>query len=113
MEPMEPQRQSASKLMEPKRASKPTVDNNEAYIELIKNFTARGYYGEVTFYFQNGIIEACRKSERNTKEEIREFIRRERELSKTGKTESNGRVVVIRDSAARPGQPARQGAAHG
>jgi hypothetical protein len=45
---------------------------NQEYHELLDDLTDRRFYGEVTFYFQDGNIESNRLSERNTKSEIRE-----------------------------------------
>jgi hypothetical protein len=49
-----------------------TPATNREYHELLDYLADRRFYGEVTFYFQNGIIESNRLSERNTKSEIRE-----------------------------------------
>ena len=48
---------------------------NEEYHDLLDDLTERKYFGEVTFYFQNGNIESNRLSERNTKTEIKERMR--------------------------------------
>jgi hypothetical protein len=48
---------------------------NQEYHDLLEDLTDRRFYGEVTFYFQGGNIEASRLSERNTKSEIRERMR--------------------------------------
>ena len=45
---------------------------NQEYHDLIDDLTDRRFFGEVTFYFQGGNIEANRLSERSTKSEIRE-----------------------------------------
>jgi hypothetical protein len=46
--------------------------DNEEYHDLIDDLTDRRFFGEITFYFQGGCIESSRKSERNTKTEIRD-----------------------------------------
>ncbi len=48
---------------------------NEEYHDLIDDLADRKFFGEVTFYFQGGNIESSRKSERNTKNEIKELMR--------------------------------------
>lgn len=48
---------------------------NEEYHELIDDLTERKFFGEVTFYFQGGNIESSRKSERNTKSEVKELMK--------------------------------------
>jgi hypothetical protein len=45
---------------------------NQEYHELLDDLADRRFFGEATFYFQGGNIEANRLSERNTKSEIRE-----------------------------------------
>jgi hypothetical protein len=45
---------------------------NQECHDLLDDLTDRRFYGEVTFYFQGGNIEASRLSERNTKSEIHE-----------------------------------------
>lgn len=48
-----------------------TLPSNEEYHDLIDDLAGRGFYGEITLYFQGGNIESSRVSERNTKTEIR------------------------------------------
>ena len=48
------------------------TQTNEEYHDLIDDLTERKFFGEVTFYFQSGNIESSRKSERNTKTEVKE-----------------------------------------
>jgi hypothetical protein len=47
---------------------------NEEFHELIDELTERKFFGEVTLYFQGGNIESSRKSERNTKNEVKEMM---------------------------------------
>lgn len=63
-------------------------ENNEFH-ELIDDIAKDKFFGEVTFYFQNGNIESARKSERYTKNELKEIQERKRR-----------RVVISRPSAA-------------
>jgi hypothetical protein len=49
--------------------------NNEEFHDLIDELTERKFFGEVTFYFQGGNIESSRKSERNTKNEVKEMMK--------------------------------------
>jgi hypothetical protein len=49
-------------------------ETNEEFKDLIDDLTDRKFFGEVTFYFQGGIIESSRKSERNSKTEIKEYM---------------------------------------
>jgi hypothetical protein len=52
--------------------------DNEEYHDLIDDLTDRRFFGEVTLYFQGGNIESSRKSERNTKTEIRDQMQAKR-----------------------------------
>ena len=45
---------------------------NDEYHDFIDDLATRGFYGEVTFFFQGGVIESSRTTERNTKHEVRE-----------------------------------------
>ena len=51
---------------------------NEEYHDLIDELTERKFFGEITFYFQGGNIESNRKSERNTKNEVKEMMKNRR-----------------------------------
>ena len=52
-------------------AEKPIEKMNEESHALIDHLTERKMSGEVTFYFNDGLIESCRVSERHTKTEIK------------------------------------------
>ena len=45
--------------------------HNKEYHFFIDNLAERGFYGEVTLFFQKGNIESSRLNEKNTKSEIR------------------------------------------
>jgi hypothetical protein len=60
-----------------------TQTANQEYHELLEDLAVRGFYGEVTFYFQGGNIESSRISERSTKKEVREWARRKRRSRET------------------------------
>jgi hypothetical protein len=49
--------------------------NNDEYHDFLDDLTERRFFGEITFYFQDGNIESNRLIERNTKSEIREKMR--------------------------------------
>jgi hypothetical protein len=59
---------------------------NHEYHELLDDLAERKFYGEVTFYFQGGNIESSRLSERNTKNEIREWAAKKRRARHAGGT---------------------------
>ena len=47
------------------------TQNNEEYLEFLADLAEREFTGELTLYFQGGIIESNRLSERNTRTEIK------------------------------------------
>ena len=51
---------------------------NDEYHELLDDLAERGFFGEITFYFQGGNIESNRLSERNTKGEVQRMMREKR-----------------------------------
>lgn len=46
------------------------IAKNEEHHDFMASLAERRFYGEVTFYIQDGIVESCRVSERHTKKEL-------------------------------------------
>ena len=57
-------------------SDKTVLKDNEEYHELIDSLIENKTYGEVTLYMQGGNIESCRISQRHTKSEIRELMKK-------------------------------------
>ncbi len=47
--------------------------NNEEFHEYLDDLAEDKFFGEVIFYFQGGNIESSKKSERHTKNELKEL----------------------------------------
>ena len=58
------------------KSEKTVLEDNEEYHELIDSLIENKTYGEITLYMQGGNIESCRISQRHTKSEIKELIRK-------------------------------------
>ena len=48
-----------------------TMNNNQEYYDFLDTLAERKMSGEVTLYFNNGVIESARTSKRYTKNELR------------------------------------------
>jgi hypothetical protein len=48
------------------------IKKNEEFCEVLNDLEERRMFGEVTFYFQNGVVESCRISERLIKKDLKE-----------------------------------------
>ena len=57
---------------------------NQEYHDMLDILSERGFFGELTLYFQNGNIESSRKSERNSKNEVKELVEKAK-MEKQGK----------------------------
>jgi ArsR family metal-binding transcriptional regulator len=85
---------------------------NLEYQELIDYLTTHKFYGNITLYFQNGIIDHNEITERNTAKEIKEKMSTKRSrsvlhISKKG--EENGKAKHIQESQAYGRQTEKEG----
>jgi ArsR family metal-binding transcriptional regulator len=75
---------------------------NLEYHELIDDLTARKFYGNITLYFQAGVIDHNEIVERNTAKEIKEKMSAKKNRSvlhiSSKKGEENGKAKHIQES---------------